>query len=188
MILERIIMSKLNNIIVCLVGKSGCGKSTVAKTLSDNYGYDILQSYTTRKKRNETDVDHIFISKEEYDALDDKVAYTCFDNNYYCATKQQVDMNDLYIIDLYGLKQLKQLYKECNGKKKIISIYIDVPMEECLRRMRYRGDSEDSCWDRLRHDDNNFKCAKGECDYCINGISNGCWYDVQCIIEKEMNT
>lgn len=178
-------MGKLNNIIVCLVGKSGCGKSTIAKTLSDNCGYDILQSYTTRKKRNENDNDHVFISKKEYDVLNDKVAYTYFDNNYYCVTKQQIDMNDIYIVDLFGLRQLKELYSTYGGTKNIVSIYINVPMEECLKRMRYRGDSEDSCWSRLRHDDEKFKEAIDECDYCVNGILNSCWSDIQNIIEKE---
>ena len=60
-------MGKLNNIIVCLVGKSGCGKSTIAKALSDNCGYDILQSYTTRN-------DYIDDRIAETEVLKDEVA------------------------------------------------------------------------------------------------------------------
>lgn len=178
-------MSKLNNIIICLVGKSGSGKSTIAKKLKDEYGYDILTSYTTRSKRNEDDNDHIFINQEEYNALPDKVATTVFANCSYCATKEQVDNNDIYIIDLNGLKQLKTLYRTYGGTKKIVSIFIDVPMEECLYRMRNRGDSEDSCWARLRHDDDAFRDADEKCDYPVNGVTKNTWKKVQRIIEIE---
>ena len=69
-------------------------------------------------------------------------------------TQEQVDNANLYVIDPFGVEQLKQLYA---GHKKIICIYINVPMETCLDRMRRRGDNEDKIWERLRHDYDIFK-------------------------------
>ena len=48
--------------IVCLVGASGSGKTTIAKEL-DKLGYNIIHSYTTRKPRVENEWGHIFIDE-----------------------------------------------------------------------------------------------------------------------------
>ena len=173
-------MSKLDNIIVCILGKSGSGKTTIVEKLNKEYGYEILDSYTTRKPRYNGETGHTFIDDMTFASLPDKVAYNNFNGNYYCATKQQVDESDLYVIDVPGLKQLKELY---HGKE-IISIYIDVPMETCLERMRRRGDSEDKCWDRLRHDDGSFQGVRGEVDYVLNGIPNDTWFQTAAIIDR----
>lgn len=170
----------LDNYIFCLLGKSGSGKTTIAEKLFDKYGYTQIASYTTRPPRTNHDTDHVFVSQEEYDSLKNKVAFTRFNNYYYCATQEQVDKANLYVIDPFGLEQLKRLYA---GKKKIISIYVDVPMETCLDRMRRRGDNEDKIWERLRHDDDIFKGILGKCDYAINGISESSWHEVAAIID-----
>lgn len=172
-------MGKLNNIIVCILGKSGSGKTTVTEKLNLEYGLETLSSYTTRSPRYDGENGHIFIDLQTFKDLPNKVAYTEFHGNHYCATKEQVDNADLYVVDTYGLQQLKELY---NGKE-IVSIYINVPMETCLERMRRRGDNEDKCWERLRHDDEVFKGVLGEVDYSVNGLSNDVWCQVMSIID-----
>lgn len=177
-------MSKLNNILIALVGKSGSGKTTIANKLHDVCGYSVLKSYTTRAPRHLGDDDHVFVSDEEFDKLTDIVAFTEFNGYRYCATKEQVDEADIYVIDPYGLKQLRTLYK---GKKKIVPIYIDVPMEICLERMRARGDNEDKCWDRLRHDEKVFRQFKDDIEddidcNVVSGIPADAWLDVYHVI------
>lgn len=171
----------LNDYIFCIIGKSGCGKTTIANKLFDKYGYTQIASYTTRPPRTEHDTDHTYVSSNEFDKLTDMVAFTTFNGFRYCATKEQIDNANLYVIDPFGLEQLKQLY---NGHKQIISIYIDVPMEICLDRMRRRGDDEDKIWSRLRHDDEAFKGMLGKCDYAINGIQESAWYEVATIMDN----
>lgn len=171
----------LDNYIFCLLGKSGCGKTTIANKLFEQYGYTQIASYTTRPPRTEHDTDHVFISQEEYNGLKNKVAFTHFGDYDYCATKEQVDNANLYVIDPFGLEQLKQLY---NGNKKIVSIYINAPMDTCLERMRKRGDNEDKVWERLRHDDSAFKGVMEKCDYAINGVPESAWLEVAAIINN----
>ena len=173
-------MNKLNNIIVCILGKSGCGKTTIVEKLQEEYGYEVLSSYTTRQPRYNGETGHQFVDLQTFNDLKDKVAYNKFNDHHYCATKLQVDESDLYVVDVPGLKQLKQLYIG----KEIVSIYIDVPMEICLERMRRRGDTDDKCWERLRHDYSAFKGVKGEVDYVVNGVPSSTWYNIATIIEQ----
>lgn len=52
--------------LVVLIGPSGAGKSTVANILTTKYGFHIQKTVTTRPKRGEQDIDHIFVNEETY--------------------------------------------------------------------------------------------------------------------------
>lgn len=136
--------------IIMLVGVSGSGKTTIAKKLYEEYGLTSVNSYTTRKPRYDGETGHIFISDEEFDNIpeSDMIAYTEFDGNRYCATKQQLENNDIYIIDPTGLINMNKGI--CS--KKIITVYITANEEECLRRMIARGNSKSEAWQRIYND------------------------------------
>lgn len=95
--------------ILLLMGDSGCGKSTIAKNLQDNYSYfRIIKSYTTRFKRNLRDNDHIFYRKNNLlDKMfqDDVVASTIINGELYCSFKEQFNDNfiNIYTVDDKGL-------------------------------------------------------------------------------------
>lgn len=144
----------MSDFILLLVGKSGSGKSTVAEALNNAYEWRILQSYTTRPKRYENESGHIFIDKEEFDLLENLCAYTIFDGYEYCATQEQVDNAEVYIIDPAGVEYFKKLYK---GDKMVIPIYLEAPNKILWERMRERGDSILSAARRILHDKKAFK-------------------------------
>lgn len=123
----------MNNIYL-IVAPSGAGKTTVTEFLGTKYGLKSIQSYTTRPPRYDGETGHTFISDEEFDKLTDIVAYTEFAGNRYCATAQQVEENDLYVIDPKGIDYFKESYK---GGKQIKIIYIESDLTtryECMKK------------------------------------------------------
>lgn len=128
----------------CIVGESGCGKTTIVSMLEKLKGLKSIQSYTTRPKRSENEIGHIFITNEEFDNLKDIVAFTNFNGNRYCSTAEQIENNNLYIIDIEGIKSLKDNYK---GDKKIYTIYIKSDMNTRHERMKDRALSNGKTYD-----------------------------------------
>ena len=176
-------MGELKNL-YCIIGKSGIGKTTAVDKLENEYGYKVLKSYTTRSPRREEDTDHMYISLDEYADLDNKVVTCCFNGNFYCATADQIEDADLYVVDVQGVKELQSKYA---GAKRIIFIQIVAPMEVCLERMLSRGDSEDAAWERLKHDYTAFKDAGKLIDYTVPGDSEyvDAWKAIKHIIDYE---
>jgi len=96
-------------IIICLVGESGTGKTTIAEIIEKKYSIPMIYSYTDRPPRYSTEHGHTFVTPEEYDKLniEDMIAYTTFGGNRYCCLKQDVHEYNTYVIDERGLKYLE---------------------------------------------------------------------------------
>ena len=88
-----------------IVGRSGSGKDYLAAKM-EKRGLKVVKSYSTRPRRTENEDSHIFVSKEEADAITDKIATTEINGFEYFATKRQVEECDIYIIDPHGLYEL----------------------------------------------------------------------------------
>lgn len=150
--------------IYLLVGPSGAGKTTVANLLKDEYNWRVLDSYTTREPRFEGETGHTFCTKDDFDALPDKVASVEFDGNWYCATAEQVENSDVYVIDPEGADTFLTRYR---GTKIPIIVFLKVSNETAFERMRERGDSVDAISQRLEHDAVKFKNAEEKCSNWI---------------------
>ena len=161
----------MNNTILLIIGESGNGKTSVAKMLNEKYGLKILPSYTTRPKRHENEQGHIFVSEDEFRSIKikDIVAYTKIGSYEYCAVKQQIDENDIYIIDLLSVNYFKNNYK---GTKNIKVVYIKTNQDLRKQRMEERGDLKEDINFRLRHDSVAFNGAEKISDFVIenNGL------------------
>lgn len=153
-----------SNVLIALVGCSGAGKSVIAKYLEDFYGLKYLRSYTTRKKRADNLDDHIYMDLTKYSRIVGKVAENYYDGNWYCATESQCDSADVYVVDIPGLKQLKENYH----KKHILALCIDTPSATRIQRMKYRGDDDDAIDRRIKLDKFDFNEAYDMCDAVIN--------------------
>lgn len=134
--------------------------------MCEKYGYKKLISYTTRPQRNTKNDKkaHKFITKDELRKLKNIVAYTLFNGNEYCATQEQVDDSDFYIIDCAGVKYLKQMYR---GNKEIVVVHIDVPKVDRFLRMEKR-DGTVKAMERIKHDEKAFADIKSLCDIAID--------------------
>lgn len=145
---------KTNDFIYLIVGKSGSGKTTLAKALCEKFGWSEIQSYTTRPPRYLGETGHIFVTDEEFDKLTDYVAYTEFDGNRYCATAQQVEENEVYVVDPAGVRYFAEHY---NGNKTVKVIYLTIKTRALFKRMMQRGDKLHKIIKRLWHDYNIFE-------------------------------
>lgn len=141
-----------NNFII-LMGASGSGKTTISDMLRDKYGLKPLVSYTTRPPRYEGEDNHIFVTNEEFEQLEDFVAFTNYNGHRYCGTAKQVEESDLYTLDPNGVAYFKESY---HGSKRPIVVYIDVDRETRARRMKARNDDAAAVESRLLDDDIEF--------------------------------
>lgn len=159
-------MGKEYNFIIALVGKSSCGKDSIARVLASQHGYKYVVSTTTRPMRS-NDVNHIdyhFVSDEEFQQLIDNdklVEYRYYDTItngkntrwHYGIEKDEIDLDKhsyVAVVDLQGLKDLEDVYGN-----RVISIYVDVPEE--VRRIRAIArdrNFEEAEWNRRNKDDN----------------------------------
>ena len=124
--------------IYLIIAPSGAGKTAITNILEENYGLKSIQSYTTRPPRYEGETGHTFITNEEFDKLTDILAYTEFCGNRYCATAEQVNENDLYVIDPKGVEYLKSHY---SGTKTVKVIFINSEVSARYERMVARAKS-----------------------------------------------
>lgn len=118
---------------ILIAGRTGAGKDTFASMLRE-MGMKGVVSYTTRKKRYETEDTHIFISKDEADKITDKVATTQIGEYEYFATRSQLEEADFYIVDPNGIEELKQNCPDIDFK--IVYIYsdFDIRKQRALKR------------------------------------------------------
>lgn len=136
-------MSK-EHVLLCLMGRTASGKDTLANKLCERTGLKQIISYTTRERRvNEGDT-HIFVSDEEYKALEDSnqiATFTQIGPYKYCCTVEQLYQNDVYVIDPIGVQHLRELNVP---NLRIVTIYINTPDE--IRKERALNQRRD---DRL---------------------------------------
>ena len=163
--------------IVLIVGESGSGKSTICDELTKRYGLKQVKSYTTRPRRSENEDGHTFINDEQFDNLDDICAYTLFDGHRYCATKEQIDNADLYIIDPKGIEYFMAHY---NGRKIPMVVYIHAVDWNRKKRMIERGDDIESVNRRIKNDEIEFKDVE---KYATSTYSNNVMKTIDIIVK-----
>lgn len=142
------------NKLYCVVGPSGSGKSTVTWAIQEMMEemkaprvLKAVASMTTRAPRYPGEPGHVYVSKEEFDRYE-MVAYTMFDGNEYGVPAEMLDECDMYVVDIEGVKTLRERY----NRKDIVIVYLDITSEEAASRMRARGDSEEQIQRRLAND------------------------------------
>ena len=156
--------------IVLIVGESGSGKSTICDELTKRYGLKQVKSYTTRPRRSEDEDGHTFISDEEFNKLENVCAYTYFDNYDYCATREQIDNSDLYIVNPWGIEYFMKTY---NGRKIPMVVYIYADKRTRRKRMAKRGDKEYKIRQRIAHDESAFANVDEYAMHQYNNIEEG---------------
>lgn len=167
----------MNNIIA-IIGKSGTGKDSLAKLISErlNYNFVVLNSSRPQRAGESEGNPYFFNTKEEFEKLienNELIEYraynTLVDGNkdiwYYGIHKSSIENNKSYVIviELEGLKVLKKLYG-----KRVKSFFIDTNDEIREIRAKIRTGFNQIEWDRRLIDDNKvFKKASNSVNYTI---------------------
>lgn len=152
----------MKQILITVAGRNGAGKSLIAKKVAEALGLNVVKSYATRKPRPEElekgleNCDHIFVSDEEYDKLENITAETEINGARYCTTQEILDNNDIYVIDPKGIKDLKE---RCGSRYKILQFYIYADADKRAARFVARGETKAKFETREQSEDEQF------CDY-----------------------
>lgn len=140
----------MDNTLYLFVGKSASGKTTVANFLEQKHGFKQVNSYTTRPPRYEGEIGHIFVSDEEFDNLEEIVAYTEYNGHRYGTTAEQLDQCQIYVVDVPGVETLLERYK---ANRQIMILYFGTNICTRIHRMIDRGDSDMTIIARLLQDE-----------------------------------
>jgi guanylate kinase len=178
------------------MGRTASGKDTLANKLCERTGLRQIISYTTRERRaNEGDT-HIFISNEEYKAIEDSnriAAFTQIGIYKYCCTIDQLYENDIYVIDPVGIQHLRELNLP---NLRLVTIYINTPDDVRKERaLNKRGDDKLTFMKRDLDERAQFRemLRNADFDYAISNIDvakaysclrwisqiEGCWKNNQ---------
>jgi guanylate kinase len=173
--------------IVGFVAPSSAGKDAILKELVDRKFVQPIISTTSRDiRQGETNgIEYNFVNKETAISMlhrGDFIEHRLYEVQngskwIYGVTKGSFDINKdiIYgvILDYQGLKQMEKYLYEIDKEDSLISIYIDVPLQERLRRSINREGTMDDlkCLEVCRRaldDDINVVPAKDNCDYVVN--------------------
>lgn len=138
-----------------LVGKAASGKDFL-KSKMERKGFKTGISHTTRKPReNEIDgVDYHFVDEVTFIEMigqEKFIEYMEFNGWFYGQTEEDFDGADIMIMSKDGLDMLPKQYRD-----QCIVIYLDVPMDDRLKRLSSRNDKNDSIERRVTTDEAQF--------------------------------
>ena len=163
----------MKNTIFCFLGKSGSGKSEIAKLL------DIpeIRSCTTRKKRSsENGTEYYFISKLKFlwKVLTRQLAeYNKYSKHYYGIEKEELvgklqESDVCAVVTVEGFRQLKKEFPD-----NVEAIFINTSENKVKERMIKRGDDIYKIEERIQ---NSRKTKESEnwknCDYVVSNDSD----------------
>lgn len=132
-------------------GRSASGKTTIAENLAYKYEYTQVYSYTTRKPRFDCEIGHVFVTEEEFKNLGELAAYTFYNGNHYGTTFEQLNISNIYVIDVPGIETLLANCDKIN--RPICIIYFSSTVHTRINRMLERGDSDMQIISRLLYDE-----------------------------------
>lgn len=122
---------------IMIVGRSGCGKDTLAMCLAQHFNMKQLISTTTRPPRYEGEKAHVFVTEKEAETMTERVAETVINGYQYFATKQQLDECDVYVVDPKGLSDVCERAPETN----LCVVYVNASKK--VRKQRAIDRAED---------------------------------------------
>ena len=166
-------MSKKEHVLLCILGRTSCGKDTLVQKLCERTSLTSITSYTTRPRRSNEGDTHIFSTIEEYEEMqvNEKVAaYTEIAGNIYWTTIDQLYEHSVYIIDYKGIETLRQLNLP---NIRLVTIFINTPDDVRKERaINKRGDDRSVFMKRDLAEREQFRAMlrNADFDYAVSNI------------------
>lgn len=168
--------------IICLVGASGVGKTTIQNELCNVAEYQRIVSYTTREPRaREIDgTDYHFINNTAFMHMIDEFAefeeYSA--GRLYGTLKSQYNIvsDAVVVLTPHGVRQLKKNVSDAD----FFIVYIDAPLKDRVLRYIKRCDDNLSYSDitelteRIQRDFGMFRGFEDEADLIVNNPYGTC--------------
>ena len=167
-------MENNEHVLLCVLGRTACGKDSLVDKLCERTGLKAVTSYTTRPRRENEGDTHIFTTKATYERIQAEgnvAAYTEIANNLYWTTIDQLYENDIYIIDYEGLKTLRELNLP---NLRLVSVFINTPDElREERALNIRKDDKAKFRVRDFAERNQFRdmLKNADFDYAVSNIN-----------------
>lgn len=159
--------------IICLMGRSGSGKSSVEKVL-EKLGYNRLVSYTTRKPREgeKHGREYYFVTEDEFKGLIEKeiiMEWATYNDNYYGSPHPIGADRHVVVMEPEGYRTIKSRYGT-----QVVGVYIDVPTEIAAERAyrRENGKSLEDIERRKAADDAKFEGIETEVELVVDGLND----------------
>lgn len=169
---------------LAIIGESASGKSSVARYLVNNLGFNNIITYTTRKPRKGeiNGIDYHFINKLQFEHLSTLGSFAeAAEYNGWCygSVKNDYDEdsdNKIAVLTPHGIRQIKK-----NGIS-IYVVYIKIPRRDRLIKILQRGDNIEEAYRRNLSDVGQFDGIEDEADLIIQ--NNGYKKSIQQIAEQ----
>ena len=174
-------MENKEHVLLCIMGRTSCGKDTLVNKLCERTGLTAITSYTTRPRRTGEGDTHIFSTREDYEQMQTRggiAAYTEIAGNIYWTTIDQLYEHSVYIIDPKGVETLRKLDLP---NLRIVTIYINTPDEiRKDRALNKRGDDRIIFMQRdiAERDQFRIMLKYADFDYAISNIDVAKAYSV----------
>ena len=164
---------------IVLVGKTGSGKTEIARILTEYFRYDKLVTCTTRKRRDGEPIDaYIFMSDDEYDKAD-MVLKTRYCGNRYGALVEALAgcENKVLVVDPKGLRELKDV-----KNFDFVSFFISCGTFKRYNRCIERGDDKEVVLARIMNEPRDYDMLKT--DFVVENEDRTAWDTVAEILER----
>lgn len=161
--------------VVILVGESASGKTTLAKMLERNAGFERVITYTTRPMREgeRNGVDYNFIDKEEFDELvqDDFFSEHIYYRGWGYGTAIDVDLrkDQIVVLNPPGVRSLKKTLAHWGyDNYDCTVVYLNVDRRSRLIKLLERGDDIEESYRRSLSDVGQFSGFENEADLVVD--------------------
>lgn len=175
---------------IIIVGKSGSGKDSVVKKLTNFYDYKKIVTWTTRPMRPKEiqDVTYHFTDEETFEEKIEEgffaewKKYESIEGTWYYGTAlldlTTFNENKIIILTPDGYQDIKDIIS-----KDTLTVYLKSKNRILKSRLKKRGDNPKEIKRRLRHDKKDFKGIEKEVDVVIENNKRDLW-DIAKMIEE----